>query len=255
VSWAVEFLVRLQQPPRPARLFRDLAALLSRTPTFGPLSTFQVIEGDYTSAPLIDLDDAIVGFPPPNAATVAAALARYSEAEDVAFKGAWRTTTAVGPGESVVRGAVTVTVPGASFHWPTLPVRPLHIVWSVGDWRRYAPYVGDSAEKRTSARAGVDAVIRDLAIVVELGAESIWAIDDHRVLHPEHVFAVYHRHPSHYRLDVPVGKPSTEPIDVYGALGTVDDISSIETGAGPIVYHPELGGGDLFPFYAALGVI
>jgi len=89
---------------------------------------------------------------------------------------------------------------------------------------------------------------------VELGADSIWGIDGDKILSPEHLYGVFHRHPNHYRDD---GGPPFPPVPitwecVRAAIEVESDCSAVKTPWGPIVYHKELGAGRLIYFYEAL---
>jgi hypothetical protein len=140
---------------------------------------------------------------------------------------------------------VTVTVFGPRLRWLSPIPRPVDISWDVGDSRRYT--VDGREDKPTVA---------DVALLVDLGAESIWGVDGDLELSPHHLYAAFHRDLNAYRHDGVDEAFPFVPIDedlVRLAAGARPFYRLVETPAGPIVYHEALGAGRLSDFYIALG--
>jgi hypothetical protein len=240
MGWDIVFHAQLAEREDPAARFRRVWEALDRREGFEPLSSFSVLADGDPSRRRVELSDVFAGAERVTPERVESLL-REHDGPRVALQGTWRTR------RGSARGAVTVTAFGREVARPDLPLRPVDLAWDVGDWRRYSPGGRDGWPS-------VDAVVADAATLVELGAESVWGVDGDKRLAPEHLYAVFHRDPERYRDD---GGPPFPPVViteecVRAALEVGDDRSAVETRAGPLVYHRELGGGRLVGFYAAL---
>jgi hypothetical protein len=133
------------------------------------------------------------------------------------------------------------------------------------DYRRYFPRDGDrhvswhdlpaDAPACRLARAKIDALMRRLAPIVELGADSLWGMQGGDRFSPDTIYAVFHRDPERYRDDnaqAPLpGVRITHDV-VEEAAGRFDCLC-VPTSAGPIAYHARLGAGSLGGLYFGLG--
>lgn len=241
MGWDIVFHVRFPERQDPARRFRSIRAALERLPGVEPLSSFEVLAGGDPLRRLADLNDVLDHAERVTEARVEACLTGMS-GEDVGFRGIWRKRGAPG-----TRTALLVTALGPRVELPGLAPPPVDAVWDLGDSRRY------TREGRDGWPA-IDEVMADLAVLVELGAESIWGLDADKVVSPEHLYAVFHREPDLYRHDraapfAPVVIPEEA---LRAAIEVRPDLRTVETPAGPVVYHEDLGAGRLRRFYDAL---
>jgi hypothetical protein len=242
MGWDIVFYARFPDRLDPAIRFRQVMNALEQRSGFEPLSSFEVLEEGNPLRPLLDLNDVFQNSERVTPERVEAALRTYSSA-NIAFSGTWCTD------RDGTSGVVSVTTFGAQATPPyrSLP-SPIDLSWDLGDWRRYV--AGGKGEMPS-----VDAVMNDLAVVVELGAESIWGVDGDKIISPDHLYGVFHRDPNDYRYD---GGPDFPPIPIDEECVSIaieigaDNRSAIETPWGPIVYHKELGAGRLGAFYSAL---
>lgn len=240
MGWDIVFYARFPDREDPAVRFWRVMAALVRREGFEPLSSFAVLEDGDSLRKQMDLNDIFQGAERVTPQRVEAGLREHS-GERIGFQGTWRTR------RGGTHGAVTVTTFGAKVMRPDALPAPIDLMWDVGDSRRYVPGSKDDMPS-------VEAVMNDVAVLVELGADSIWGVDGDKVLSPDHLYAVFHRDPDRYRDDGGPPFPSI-PIDeecVRAALEVGKDRRAVETPAGPIVYHMCLGQGRLTGFYDAL---
>lgn len=240
MSWDIVFYARFPNRQNPVGRFRLVMNALGVRAGFEPLSSFAVLEEGDPFRKKVDLNDVFQGSERVTPARVEEALRAYSGA-NVAVQGVWRTR------RGAARGAVTVTTFGDQGACSGPLPAPIDLTWDLGDWRRYAPEGKDD-------RPSIDDVMNDVAVMAALGADSIWGVDGDKILSPDHLYAVFHRDPNHYRGD---GGPPFPPVPitdecVRAAVEVGDDRSAIETQAGLIVYHNALGAGSLSGFYDAL---
>jgi hypothetical protein len=100
--------------------------------------------------------------------------------------------------------------------------------------------------------------VGELALLVRLGADSIWGLDQDRILAADHIHTVFHRDPEQYRndgLNPPFPSIPIADDDIRTCLEVCPELRAIDTTAGPIIYHPELAASldaRLSVFYAAL---
>jgi hypothetical protein len=240
MGWDIVFYARFKEREDPAVRFSHVMNALDRREGFEPLSSFAVLENGDPFRRRVELGDVFQDTEPVTTERVEACLRELS-GDRVGFRGARRIR------RGSVTGAVKITTFGAKVALPNIPPPPIDLAWDVGDWRRYLP-------EGKEGKLSVDAVMNDVAVLVELGAESIWGVDADKIITPEHLYAVFHRDLDQYRHD---GGPSFPPIVideecVSVALETGDELSAVETATGPIIYHKELGFGNLDLFYYAL---
>jgi hypothetical protein len=240
MGWDIVFYARFKEREDPAVRFRQIMNALNHRDGFEPLSSFAVLDDGDPFRRQVELTDVFQGFERVMPERVESCLRELS-GDRVGFRGMWRIR------RGSIHGAVKVTTFGAKVARPEAPPAPIDMAWDVGDWRRYVPGGKDDLPS-------VDAIMNDVAVLVELGAESIWGVDADKVISPDHLYAVYHRDPDLYRHD---GGPPLPPIRiteecVRAALDVSPEVSAVETPAGPIIYHKELGYGDLGYFYYAL---
>jgi hypothetical protein len=241
MGWDIVFYARFPDRQDPAIRFRQVMNALGQRPGFEPLSFFALLDEGDPLRRRIYLENDFQGAERVTTERVEEILGTYSGA-NIAFLGAWPTR------RDGITGGVTVTTfgPQAAPRGRSLPAG-IDLTWDLGDWRRYEP--GGKGNYPSIAD-----VMNDLAVVVELGAETIWGIDGDKIVSPDHLYSVFHRDPNHYRDD---GGPLYPPIAITDecvrvAIEVGEDRSAIETPWGPIVYHKELGWGNLIGFYEAL---
>jgi hypothetical protein len=240
MGWDIVFYARFREREDPAARFRQVMSELGHRDGFEPLSSFAVLDDGDPLRMRVDLNDIFQGAEPVTAEQVETCLRELS-GDRVGFRGVWRIRC------GSVSGGVWVTTFGAKVALPNAPPPPIDLAWDIGDWRRYPP-------GGKEGKLSIDAVMNDVAVLVELGAESIWGVDADKIISPEHLYAVFHRDPDQYRHD---GGPPFPPITidedcVRAALEVSSDLRAVETPSGPIIYHKELGYGNLRYFYYAL---
>jgi hypothetical protein len=240
MGWDIVFYAQFPEREDASVRFRRVWAALDGREGFESLSSLAVLDGGDPSRPRLVLSDVLQASERVTRERVESLLLGALAPKD-ALRGTWRTR------RGSARGATTVTVFGPEAIRPDWPVVPVDLTWDLGDWRRYV-------ESGSGSWPTVEAVMRDLAALVEIGVTSIWGVDGDKVLAPEHLFAVYHRRPEQYRDDRGPSFPSVTISEeaVRAALEVGEDRGAIETEAGPIVFHRKLGAGRLVGFYEAM---
>jgi len=211
---------------------------------FGPPRRLEVLDHGDPLRRLAALDYDDNGLPGDR---VEALLAQWSR-PTVGFSASW--LKKVTGGGRDIQSSVVVTVLGAqTSHIHFIPF-PIDLLWDVGDSRRYTP---EGVDGRPTSHQ----VVADLAVLVDLGVESIWGVDVHNVVNPDHLHTVFHRNRDHFRddgSDPPFPPVPVEPLDIDLALEETAPwgVMSFATPAGPVLYHSELQSGRLHSFYTAL---
>lgn len=248
MGWDIIFRVRFATPETPAQRFLRIYEAVRERPSFSPAS-FSVCSDAAMIRRLARLGDDRSAQGPVTHESVNALLRQYSSEPDIAITGRWRV---VGERSGIATvGDVTISALGAKLRdqWRV----PADVLWDIGDSRRYT---ADGKDEYPN----VAQVMEDLPLLVELGAESIWGVDSSSTLSPGHLFAVFHRDPNAFHDDGADPPFPDQPIDdgmvriaLAAESGQPMHERVLDTEAGPIIYHEDLGnGGDLRIFYAGL---
>ena len=249
MSVDVIFNAVFPMPKSAAARFGELWGLLSKRPQFLGPSEVRVYElarrGDPVATEPASRSD------PDAAARVKSLLAEYA-AEKYCFVSSWGVRATL-RGQPIVYGPLDVTIPSPLARHLAWSDRDIDLVWDLGNVRRYTEGRDDQPE--------AEQIIADLDVLIELGASSIWASTD-SVVNPLELYAVYHRDPNDYRHDglrEPLPKWPIEEAHVEVAAEYArkeyendDGLRLFTSGAGPIVFSPQLARGTLNMFYTCL---
>jgi hypothetical protein len=192
---------------------------------------------------------------PIDATKLAALPARYA-GQDMAIEAWWEVTDRWQKNRDTDEpeqsdGRVVVTVLGDSYEWPSLRGRPTHIVYDAGDYKKFWPSLRGAA-----ARKNIDALVREAAWLVGLGASEIHGLDAERSTEPSAAWLCYHREADHFEADVgrmaSARRRTVFANEVLDAVLECETVTFHETTGGLVIYSKDGPEGRLEEFYRRL---
>jgi hypothetical protein len=270
MGWDIQFYVRFAGHEPPVRRFARAFEIVCAQPGTKGLCSFEMAR-----RPASGPDERVkVRGSPADVNLVRRYLAAHADETGWHAEATWSWQEIVHPeaGEPTVVGdTMTVAVPrqvyllGADVGAHLLPPGDApDLVIDAFDYRRYFPRVGDNhawwqdlppdAPECRLARLKIDALMRRLTPIVELGATSLWGVRGDDRFSPATIYTVFHRDPEHYRDDgaaLPLPDVRITNAVVQEAALRFDYLWA-PTAAGPIVYDARLGYGALDGLYASL---
>lgn len=249
MGWDIVFFAEFPTPePAVVRFWRVWKGIQQR-PYPSVLTSVEILRGGDPLDTLVELGTGPGTVGPTTPERVGTLLDQYATA-NISVQATWKIAGRRGDLDTI--GGVTITTRSADHRKEPRLGRNIDVTWDTGDSRRTTPGGHDG-------RPNVEQVIADMSLLVELGAESIWGVGEERIIAPEHLHTVFHKHANDYHSDG-FARPTFPPQPIDGdivllATEGLPNVRVLQTAQGPIVYTSDLKKDRLNMFYAGMGGI